>query len=481
MAAEKNLARSLSVNFGRLTREVLVAFPRSGFDLYRTIARLRHGIWGDDLTTGQKRDALFGTKGWDDLPMAVLAARYLQMPADHLPNTRKDLADLCRWLMSRDGDETLIDTGVRGWAGGNTPLMALDRFVDTLWRRQEQDTAFFAAVVRGQHAAALEMIAARRLSPALDDDLAISILARMALIWAAFDCQATAARARRYMTRPMGWLIIGAGARIRASTLVSVFRPIADALRKFVGGYRTGEVGISPEKPRSRIPAVMNLRAIATAHADHLDAAEGAFALDPILNEVVTRSGQSSNPFFVQVSQDRTDSAFGDRQLSQFWYAGLLPLQIVGMAAMRLAQMEQQLEPLLHDTVARARQTGAQPRLMVPDFDDLALLAGWKSRSRDIADALRGAVLWDVDRHSVRQSRARAAGTDEMMDGAAHDDQFIDAVRVFFTRAGRYGPVTGREAWTEQRLAFDELDIASGMRFGTRPRSSVSLASSFAR
>jgi len=465
MAAEKNLARSLSANFGRLTREVLVAFPRSGFDLYRTIVRLRHGIWGDDLTTGQKRDALFGTRRWDDLPMAVLAARYLQLPTDRLPHTRKDLADLCRWLMSRDGDETLIDTCVRGWAGGNTPLMALDGFVDELWRRQEQDTPFFAAVVRGQHLIALEMIASRRLSPALDDDLAISILVRMALIWAAFDCQATAARARRSMTRPMGWLIIGAGARVRASTLVSVFRPIADALRKFVGGYRTGEVGVSPEKPRSRIPAVMDIRANAIAHAEHLDAAEGAFALDPILNEVVTRSGQSSNPFFVQVSQDRTDSAFGDRQLSQFWYAGLLPLQIVGMAAMRLAQMEQQLELLLHDTVARARQSGAKPRLLMPDFDDLPLLPGWKSRSRDIADALRGAVLRDTDRHSVRQSRARDAGTDEMMDGAAHDDQFIAAVRVFLARAGRYGPVRGRGAWTERRQVFDELDVAVGQRF----------------
>jgi len=481
MAADKNLARSLSVNFRRLTREVLVAFPRSGFDLDQTIARLRHGIWGDDLTTGQKRDALFGTRGWDDLPMAVLAARYLQFPADRLPDTRKDLADLCRWLMSRDGDETLIDTCVRGWAGGNTPLMALNGFVDELWRTREQDNEFFAAVVRGQHAAALDMIASPRLSPALDDALAIGILARMALIWAAFDCQATAARARRSMTRPMGWLIIGAGARIRASTLVSVFRPIADALRKFVGGYRTGEVGISSEKPRSRIPAVMDIRAIATAHAEHLDAAEGAFALDPILNKVVTRSGQSSNPFVVQVSQDRTDSAFGDRQLSQFWYAGLLPLQIVGMAAMRLAQMEQQLEPLLRDTVTRAREKGTRPRLMVPDFGDLPLLPGWKSRSRVIADALRGAVLRDVDRHSVRQSRARTAGTDEMMDGAAHDDQFIDAVQMFLAQTSRFGPVTGRHSWTERRHAFNDLDLAVGRRFGTEPCPPVNLASSLAQ
>jgi hypothetical protein len=128
---------------------------------------------------------------------------------------------------------------------------------------------------------------------------------------------------------------------------------------------------------------------------------------------------------------------------------------------------------LLRDTVARARQTGAKPQLMVPDFDDLPLLPGWKSRSRDIADALRGAVLRDVDRHSVRQSRARAVGTDEMMDGAAHDDQFIDAVQLFLARAGRYGPVTGRESWVERRRALDDLDVAVGQRFALISNSSA--------
>ena len=382
--------------------------------------------------------------------------------------------------MSRDGDETLIDTCVRGWAGGDTPITALDGFVSQLWRTQKEDAGFFAALVRGQHAIALEMIASRQLSPMLDDDLAIGLLARMALIWAAFDCQATAARARRSMTRPMGWLIIGAGARIRASTLISVFRPIGDALRKFVAGYRGGEAGVSEEQLRSRIPAVMDIRAIATPRAEHVDAAEGAFALDPIFTEVATRSSRSGDPFFEQVSKDRTDNAFGDRQLSQFWYAGLLPLQIVGMAAMRLSQMEEQLESLLQDAVARAREKSTKPRLMVPDFDDLPLPLGWKGRSRAIADALRGAVLRDADRHSVRRSRACIADATEMMDGAAHDDQFIEAIQLFLDETGRFGPVMDRGSWGERRQAFNDLDIALGRRFGTEAISSCCLASSIA-
>ncbi|MES3046701.1 hypothetical protein [Sphingomonas faeni] len=469
MAVEKNLARFLSVNFVRLVREVLVAFPRSGFDLDQTVKRLRDAIWGDDLTAEEKRALLFGTKAWDNLPMAVLAARYLTLPTDRIPGTREDLFALCRWLMSRGGDDTLIDTCVRGWARTATPFDALKGFIDELWDVQYEDPAFFAAVVRGQHQMALEMIVERRLSPALDDDLAISILTRMALIWAAFDCQATTARARRSMTKPLGWLINGDAVRMRADTLIAVFRPVDAALRKFLDGYTAQEdATVTRAKPRSRLLAVMDIRARAKDHASHLDATQGAFALDAVLKEVVARSTQSDDPFLEQVGKGKTDRAFGKRQMSQFWY-GLLPIHIVGLAAMRLAQMEQQLQTLLHDAVAQARRAGIKPQVMVPDFHDIPLRPGWKRRSRSLTDALRGAVLHDADRHATRKARARAAGSDEMWKGAANDDQFIDAVQLFLDQTGRYGPVTGRATWADKRRAFDDLDVAIGRRFDATP------------
>lgn len=466
MAVEKNLARFLSVNFVRLTREVLAAVSRSGFDLDQTVKRLRDAIWGDDLTAEEKRALLFGTKAWDDLPMAVLAARYLTLPTDRIPGTREDLFALCRWLMSRGGDDTLIDTCVRGWAGRETPPNALNRFTDELWNARREDPAFYAAVVRGQHQVALEMIAERRLSFRLDDDLAISILTRMALIWAAFDCQATTARARRSMTKPLGWLINGEAVRMRAATLVAVFRPVDAALRKFLDGYTVQEDATGTRaKPKSRLLAVMDIRARAKDHATLLDATQGAFALDAVLKEVVARSTQSDDPFLEQVGKEKTDRAFGKQQMSQFWYAGLLPIQIVGLVAMRLAQMEQQLQNLLHDAVAQTRRAGINPQVMVPDFHDIPLRLGWKRRARSLTDALRGAVLHDADRHATRKARARAAGSDEMWKDAANDDQFIDAVQLFLGQTGRYGPVTGRATWADNRRAFDDLDVAIGRRF----------------
>jgi hypothetical protein len=325
------------------------------------------------------------------------------------------------------------------------------------------------------------MIVDRRLSFRLDDGGAIRILTRMALIWAAFDCQATTARARRSMTKPLGWLINGEAVRMRAATLVAVFRPIGDALRRFVDGYTAREdATVTRAKPRSRLLAVMDIRARATDHATHLDATQGAFALDAVVKEVAARSTQSDDPFLEQVGKEKTDRAFGKQQMSQFWYAGLQPTQIVGLITMRLAQMEQQLQNVLHDAVTRARVAGTKPQVSVPDFHDVPLRLGWKGRARSLTDALRGAVLQDADHHSVGKSRARVAGASKMSEFVAHDDLFIDAVQLFLAQTGKYGPVTGRATWADKRRAFDDLDVAIGKRFNATPYFQMRLDPRFA-
>lgn len=464
MASEKNLARYLSVNFVRLTREVLVELPRSGFDLHRTVARLRDSIWGDDLTHDEKRLRLFGPEEWDELPMAVLAARQLWLPVDKIPQTRQQLADLCRWLLSRDGSEVLVETFVRGWAGAETPFMALDSFVTQLWSVQESDRAFFDTLVRGQHAIALEMITMRRLSPALNDDQALHLLTRMTMVWAAFDCQATAARVRRSMRQPLGWLVRGSAARMTASTLATVFRPVTKALQKFLDGYRYDGQG-AKKSPRSRISAVADIRDRATAKADRLGAEKGDAVLDVVVGQVAARSTEPSALFQQQVAKPQTDRAYGERQISQFWFANLLPLQILGLVAMRMAQLEQQLHAQLHDEVQRARAGNTKAVLLVPEFHDLPLRSGWRGRSRTIVDALRSAILQDPDHHSVRKSRAGTACSEDIMDGAAHDDRFILPVENFLAQTPRYVHVTEAEEWRKRRKTLEALDLAIGHRF----------------
>lgn len=100
-------------------------------------------------------------------------------------------------------------------------------------------------------------------------------------------------------------------------------------------------------------------------------------------------------------------------------------------------------------------------------FHDLTLRPGWKGRSRALADALRGAVLQDTDRYSVRKSRARASGAGETSEHAGHDDQFIDAVSLFLAQTGKPALAVDRPSWIMRRRVFEELDVAVGKRFAT--------------
>ena len=466
MAVTRNLARTLSVNFIRLTLEVIKELPRSGFDIDSTVTTIRNRIWGDDLTEEQKRDQLFGDAPWDELKMAVLDARYLTLPDDQLPTTRDELLGLCRRLLRRNGDDDLAMAFVLGWAGNRPPAGALDQFVDDLWEMRLQDAGFFNAVVSGRHDTALASIAERSIHQGIDDAAAIRVLTRMALIWAAFDSQATTARVKRSMTRPLGWLIVGAGRRTKAATIATVFRPIGETFETIFRKYRaTGASDRQTNRPRIRRPEVADIRDRVRNLAQDLERDGGEFAMDAPMSAAWTKMQTSPNPLIEQLRKQRTDRAFGSRQMSEVWY-GLLPLQAVGLVAMRLAQMEQMLEPLLRDAVGRARKHGRPVSIVVPDFDAADLAFGWRGRVRTIVDALRTEVLKDDDHHSVRKARHGAAGrTADLWQGAAHDDSYIDAVESHFTSGSRTEDIVGGPLLSERQQALDLLDVATEQRF----------------
>lgn len=361
MASSKNLTRLLSVNVVRLAAAVLKEFPKSGFDLDRIVAGLRNQIWAADLSDDGKRALLFGDQAWDQLPMAVLEARHLHLPDTRIPEHEKGLSNLCDWLMSRDADDdgSLRAVFVAGWAAKERPEAAFSTFVGQLWAIRETDIAFFNAVVSGHHGLALEIIAERRLSARLDEALAVRLLTQMALIWAAFDCQCTTARVRRSMTRPFGWLVTGEAAQIRAATLVSLFRPLAVSLSKIRTSYRHAD---QPEtrKASIRMDAVMDIRAKAKSSADEIECARGPHAHAGLMAEIARRDAQPKQPFLQQIQQSHTDAGFGVRQMSQVWYADLLPIQAVGLPVLRLVQMEQMLETLWSRKSPLRARTGAR-------------------------------------------------------------------------------------------------------------------------
>ncbi|WP_156026097.1 hypothetical protein [Sphingomonas phyllosphaerae] len=464
MKADKNLARYLSVNVVRLAKEVLADFPRSAADLDRLISRLHAEARGDHLTQAEKRALLFGQASLDDLPLAVLDARYLPLTDERVPQSADELAALCRWLISRSGGDTaLCDTLVRGWAGGATPHDAFGEFVDRMWATRQHHRDFFEAVVTGRHHKALTAITNGEVV-SLGDERAIWLLTRMALIWAGFDCQATTARVRRSMTRPLGWLIRGEGQRIKAATLLAVLRPIGTLTGKLLAAYKTTWDERSTPEFRSRQTDVIDIRKRAGAIAGDLERREGKFALDDIVCAVRERWGSTADALARQAQQSQTDATLGRQQACQLWYAGLSPLEAVGLVAMRLAQMEQHLEDQIRGAIEDGRRRQCAPFLSMPDFYADDLHDGWKGRTRAIVDALRSAILKDPDLHTRRRSRVQRTGISEMLEGAANDDPFIVAVTEFLAHTKRYGRVWENDSWRERRAVFDTLDLAINKR-----------------
>lgn len=466
MASSKNLTRLLSVNVVRLAAAVLKEFSRSGFDLDRIVAGLRNQIWGADLSDEEKRALLFGNQAWDQLQMAVLEARHMHLPDSHIPASEAELSNLCTWLMSRDADDdgSLRAVFVAGWAAKERPEAAFSTFIGQLCAICETDIAFFNAVVSGRHGLALEIIVERRLSARLDEALAVRLLTQMALIWAAFDCQCTTARVRRSMTRPFGWLVTGEAAQIRAATLISLFRPLAVGLSKIRTSYRHADQPV-PRRASIRMDAVMDIRAKAESSAEEIECARGPHAHDGLMAEIARRDAQPTQPFLQQVHQSSSDAGFGVRQMSQVWYADLLPVQAVGLPVLRLVQMEQMLETLLVKEIALARQGGRKARFTVPDFSAKKLSVGWKGRARAVVDALRASVLRDPDHHSVRTANASRTGEVVPWVGAANDDRFIDALLDFLAATRRFPSGVGGMAWSRRRNAFCDLDLALQRRF----------------
>jgi hypothetical protein len=463
--ADKNLARYLSVNVVRLAREVLADFPRSAADLDRLISRLHAEARGDHLTQAEKRALLFSEASLDDLPLAVLDARYLPLTDERLPQSADELAALCRWLMSRCGDTVLCDTFVLGWAAGATPHDALKEFVDRMWATRLHHRAFFEAVVTGRLHKALLAISDGDVA-GLGDERAIWLLTRMALIWAGFDCQATTARVRRSMTRPLGWLIRGEGQRIKAATLLAVLRPVSALTGKFLAAYKTAPDERSTSGFKSRQADVIDIRRRAGAIADDLERREGKFALDDIVCAVRKRWGSTADALVRQAQQNNAEDTLGRQQACQLWYAGFSPLEALGLVAMRLAQMEQLLEGRIREAIEDGCRCQCAPIFFVPDLYPDDLRAGWKGRTRAIVDALRLAVLKDPDLHTRRLSRARRAGMGGIFEGAANDDTYIEALTKFLEHTGRYGQVWDHDSWRERRRVFDTLDLAINERVG---------------
>jgi hypothetical protein len=219
---------------------------------------------------------------------------------------------------------------------------------------------------------------------------------------------------------------------------------------------------------KSRQTDIIDIRQRAGAFASELEQREGKFALDDIVRAVRERWGSTSDALVRQAQQKQTEATFGRQQACQLWYAGLSPLEAVGLVAMRLAQMEQLLEGRILKAIEDGRHRQSAPILFVPDFYPDDLRDRWKGRTRAIVDSLRSAILKDPDLHTKRKSQAHRYGRGKMLEGAANDDRYVVAVTAFFAQTGSYVQILNQECWRKRRQSLEELDIAIRRRFADK-------------
>lgn len=245
---DKNLARNIRLAFATLSGKVLNARPTSFAAVLALRDLLHDQIRGSDLTVTERQERLFtfdpeDPLPWDKLAMAVLDSRCLPLPESMMPASQAGLLELCKNLLDRTDDFHIRVHFVAGWDGDakDSGEAALKAFCHQLWHTRVNDGEFYRAVVSGMHGTAVSYLTHKRIPLGHTPESAIRLIHRMAMIWCAHDVLATAARARRSMRKPLGWLLAGMGTRMRAGTVLAICRPVYKMLVVITGRYRTNE------------------------------------------------------------------------------------------------------------------------------------------------------------------------------------------------------------------------------------------------
>lgn len=425
----KNLARNIRLAFPKLSREVANARPRSLEDALALRDWLRDKIWGNDLTADERQERLFtfnpkDPRPWDKLEMAVLDSRCLPLPESKLPTTQDELLELCTNLLDRTDDFHMLAHFVEGW-GDELPAGALKAFCDQLWHTKVNDYDFYRAVVLGMHGAAVAYLS-KQIPRGHTAESAIRLIYRMALIWCAHDVQTTAARARRSMTKPLGWLLAGTGKRIRAGTVLAICRPVYNMLVVNTGRYRTNEEirGGKKEALHSRHEDVKTIKAKVEPLLINRSARSVSTRRerDGLLTAIRGFAEAQDDLFWTELRKEKTSPEIAHLQISQLWYSGLTPLQMIAVSVIRLIQ----IEAVLESRIAGMHKCPMDGETISPPllyFRKEELPDNWRKRALLLIGDLRRVILDDPD-HETRRD-------EDDLPGHINDD-FLEAALKFF-------------------------------------------------
>lgn len=457
----KNLARNLTPNWAKIAREVMIALPKTLTDMLNVVRFLRNDILGENTSSQKRQKLLYSFGPWEKLKSAVLDARLEPLPQEFTPKSEAELHAFCLKLLDRTGDFPLRKHFVEGWCGKLNALSALEEFSAKLWATRRNDPEFFDATVRGFHGTAARYIVRKRVPLGLTRDQAIDLIFRMALTWSAHDVQATTARALLVMTRPFGWLIFGSAKRMTAATVFSIWRRPYEILNLNFNWHRTNleaQAGKPAGKP-SRHDEVITIKAEVEPFLDRsllLDVkrSERDAAVGTALKGVET----IENGFWDELRNPT--GRYDGMQMSEVWYHGLTPLQMIGLGVVRLIHAETVLRDRIEAVLEAEERGKPMPATELLPHSEQALPRGWEVRSRLLVDDLRRVILSDSDLHSRRPD-------DEKLEASApsKNSDHIKAALQFIESAMKEPMPSDLNESDGKRNTLAKLSIATAVRF----------------
>lgn len=465
MSKSKNLARTLQVNTSELSKAVREQPPENRKEAWDLVKALRDQITGDNLGETEHREQLSSCRGWNALRVVTLENRHLPLQDNRIPTTEAELYELCLFLLSRDDDDDMRRNFLKGMAGEQNPYDFLRGFCTRLWKISKTDASFYRCTVSGRHEDALLVLGKTRQSETFPQTEGASLLGYMALIWAAHDVQTSTARAMKASTKPLGWLLMGAGKRMTAGTIFSIFRPIFHLLSRMFGDYRTVEEA-GRGKPESNLPRhgiVKDVRERVFSWLSRSQLREHKRSgRDEFVVHVRDDLANKSDDFWEEVRLPGDSGKYTHKRMTQVWYAGLTPVEVVGLPVVRFIQAEQVVQQQIGSLL---RHSGLPRAYVLPVFDATKLRRGWKTRARTLIADQRRVILKDGDKDSVQLSRGESI--EDAAAGLTKNDALIDSVAEFLEKAGRL-KLHGSNPNLPEVQAITRLDVAVNQRFGFR-------------
>lgn len=355
------------------------------------------------------------------LPIGLFDQKSFVLPRRYLPNTKDELARLCRRLIDRGEDNLHIDVMLRRWPPGWT----LDHHVDALWAIRDHNRMLFEDIVRGREGRALCRLSSLEKVGEMPVRRVRAHIARHLQLWCAEDVQMVAIRARVSFVAPFGWLLSSTMKVVKAGTVLRLMDRAHKLMKAALNDFIVGHVGEDGAKPTGKEAKLIHHYAQQHIEANQKTVRTYQAELDnsvPHLRSRIDEMGERLNYYRTYMTERiplrnkkgnlrRRDNTL--RHFHPIWYSNLSPAAGMAVALFRYAMAEEALDRMVEQAATPARGsnrpvTTVNPLPALPT--DPAHLAVIVDRVLDLAYSARRVHLRDVDEVSrTRPSRADLA------------------------------------------------------------------------